>query len=190
MYKRQALYQDKGLQLQVEPGLREIDLGEWEDVPWAEIAIRWPQEYECWEKHPERCCVPGGETQAELRKRLRATFDRLVEQNRGKTIAIVSHGAAIRALLGSIADLPIAELPALGWCDNTAVSYVCVGDDDTPRLIYKYDNSHLGDFTTLGKQTWWRDGNDAENRNLWYQPAILPGDEEKLACLLYTSRCV
>ena len=39
-----AVAEAYGLTVEIRPVLREIDMGDWEDVPWAELPRIWPEE--------------------------------------------------------------------------------------------------------------------------------------------------
>ena len=82
---------------EVEPGMIEQSLGEWQGLPHAELPARlalpqhafWPL------SGHER--PPGGETLVEVIDRVGATLERLAAEYHGHDVVIVSHGGAIRA---------------------------------------------------------------------------------------------
>ncbi len=81
----------------VEPGLIEQHLGEWQGLAHAELPARLAQP-----KHPfwplagtER--PPGGETIAEMIRRVGPAIEALAARHRGEDVVAVSHGGAIRA---------------------------------------------------------------------------------------------
>ena len=57
---------------------------------------------------------------------------------------------------GKAHGLPVEQLNAIAWCDNTAVA--CLEfTGASVRLVYENDNSHLDkDVSTFEKQSWWR----------------------------------
>lgn len=108
-----------GLPLQVDPGLREVDLGRWSGLTGEEARARHPEEYAAW-LTGEDVRRGGGETLVEAAARARSVLDPLVAAlpERGLAVA-VTHGATARATLGHLLDLGRDQwwrLGALGNC--------------------------------------------------------------------------
>jgi alpha-ribazole phosphatase len=82
---------------EIEPGLIEQSLGEWQGLPHAELPARlalpkhafWPL---AGHERP-----PGGETMADVIARVGASLERLAVQHVDEDVVVVSHGGAIRA---------------------------------------------------------------------------------------------
>jgi alpha-ribazole phosphatase/probable phosphoglycerate mutase len=91
---------------EVLPALREIDFGDFEGIPYDEIAARYPAEYRCWMQEPAKVAFPNGESFSLLRARVLDAFMGIAEQRAGQTVAIVSHGGAIRALIAWALQIP------------------------------------------------------------------------------------
>ncbi len=155
-----AVADQHGLPVHTHPGLREIAGGEWEDVPFAELPERFPESYRDWVDAPYALALPGGETMAAFQHRLVQTVSELVARHEGQTICIATHGTAIRALVCYFYGEPLTYLNNIRWYDNASVTEIWV-DGDRFDVVTEGDNAHLGDTTTLGKQTWWkRDGEE------------------------------
>jgi len=82
-----------------EESLREIDFGLWEGLTHAEALKRYPKEYSAWAKDPLNAMVERGESFKRLKKRVVVFFDALLKNDKGKTLAIVSHSGPIRVIL-------------------------------------------------------------------------------------------
>lgn len=177
----EAIYKDRGIPFHVHPELREINLGIWEGIPWGELIYSSPKEYDAWTNTPHEFSVEGGETYAETYARIKAFIDKLVLENPNKDIAVVSHGGAIRALLCGLIYGDVLHLNDIGWCDNTAVACIEADENLNYNVIYKNDNSHLNELSTLNRQSWWKKGNNHGHHNLWFKKASLPRDLN-LAC--------
>ena len=94
----EILAESMGLDVRLEPGLREIDVGDWTGLTRSEIEARWPGELADWSEG-RRDSPLGGETRSHLAERARATLTRLaVEASAGDRMLAVSHGALIRNL--------------------------------------------------------------------------------------------
>ena len=168
-----ALYLPKGLPLQLEPGLREISMGDWEDDTWGGAARKYPEQMAYFSGGNTHYTSMGGESFQELRERVVATYYRLAAANDGKTIACVSHGEAIRTAVNAFYGRPLEEMHNMIPSDNTAVSCVEI-EGEQAKVIFYGDGAHLTpELSTLGKQTWWREPKEKaaiENQNIWYRP--------------------
>ncbi len=84
--------------LKADPRLKEIHLGAWEGVLATEIARRWPALFQAWETAPWQTRPPGGETIAEVQRRVYAAVDDIVARHPHETVAIVAHRLPIALL--------------------------------------------------------------------------------------------
>lgn len=176
-----ALYLPKGLPLHLEPGLREIDMGDWEDDTWGGAARREPERMSLFSKGGLGYVPLGGESFPQLQQRVLSTYARLAAQCDGQTIACVSHGEAIRVAMAGFLGCSLEEISKMPPSDNTAVSCVEIEGEQIKVLFYA-DGSHLTEeLSTLGSQTWWQDPGDAkalEDQNIWYRPWDPEGERE------------
>ena len=177
-----ALYVPKGLPLQTDRALREFSIGEWEDVPWAEWEYRDRDSLAAFNALEPRFHPAGGETPAQVRSRILGAFRRIARANEGKTIAVVSHGMATRILLGTLQGLDFPEMRDTAHSDNTAVSLV-EAEGDGARVVFRDDNSHLGELSTFAKQSWWKEKGGVE-ASLRYRTLRLPEDEASYLALM------
>ncbi|SBW01444.1 Phosphoglycerate mutase family protein [uncultured Eubacteriales bacterium] len=174
-----AVYRPKGLPLQIRADLREIHLGVWEDRSWGEVAYTDPERMRAFNNSLSTWSVEGGETFRQLGDRMAAAMLDIVAQNPGRTVAVFSHGMAIRALQGTLLGLPEKEWTTLGHGDNTCVTCIEV-DEGRASILWRNDNSHLPEeISTLAKQSWWKAGSGAkEDTNLRYVPLDMEKDSE------------
>ena len=97
----------------------------------------------------------------------------------GQTVALFSHGSAIRCLQGAIRGMGPGEMDSLGHSDNTGVTCLEV-EGDQINILFENDNSHLPEeISTLARQKWWksREGSIAD-ANMWFRPLDLDREEE------------
>lgn len=147
----------KGVPITTMPELMEINGGEFEGVPFGELPKRFPQAYVNWQSHPELCSPPGGEKMADVFIRMKAAIDSIAQKHPGKTVAVVSHGCAIRCYLCYASGWDIEKLRYMQWCDNTAVSKVEYDEQFVPHILYKNDSGHLPtEHSTFATQDWWK----------------------------------
>ena len=179
MTTAKAVYLSHGLELHTDPGLREISLGAWEDKPWGELERCDAMNLIRFNHSSPDFRVEGGETFAQVQARLKGAVLRLAAAHPGQTIALFSHGTAIRCLQAALRGLGPGEMDGLGHSDNTAVS--CLKWDGAAfQLAFEGDNSHLDPaISTLARQSWWRrDGKRAEDVNLWFRPLDLERESQ------------
>jgi broad specificity phosphatase PhoE len=98
-----------GLTVQTEPGLLDIDYGEWQGLTPAEAAERYPTLYQTWQIAPDRVHFPGGETLGQVQARARSALDATAVRHPDETIVLVSHLVVCRLILCSVLGLPLAR---------------------------------------------------------------------------------
>ena len=102
-----------GVEVRLEAGLREIDVGDWAGLTRSEIKARWPRELADWSEGRRESPL-GGETRSHLVERSRSTLTRLAaEAGAGERMLVVTHGALIRNLDRAL-GLPPESMPNLG----------------------------------------------------------------------------
>lgn len=165
-----AVYVPKGLELHTDPGLRELKLGDWEDMTFGFVRHRFPQAMELFNRTDPAWEVPGGESFFQLGERVEEAVRRIARRHSGQTVALFSHGMAIRQFLGRVKNIPPEQWHSMPHGDNTAVSCL-TWDGERFAIEFEMDNSHLSeDISTLARQAWWRKGGKAQDVNLWYAP--------------------
>ncbi len=174
-----AVYLSHHLPLRTDPGLREVAMGEWEDKPWGQVGREDRQQLIYFNANDPRWHIPGGETFPILRERLVTTLEKIARAHDGQTVAVASHGMAIRNALAGILGLPVEEGNQVAHCDNTGVSLLEF-EDGKWTAVYLNDNSHLtGDLSTFAGQKWWKAGSGLwDDANLWYRPLDMKTEGE------------
>ncbi len=177
-----AVYRPKNLPLHRCPGLREICVGDWEGRTWGDIARATPQAMADFGSRMDRWSIPGAETPAEVLERVRRAVEDIARENPGKTLALFSHGYAIRLLLANLQGISLrdtGEKSPTG--DNTAVSLL-EWDGERLRVVFANDNSHLktpeylaGEKPTRAKRAF------ALEPGLWFRPLEGPEAQERLS---------
>jgi probable phosphoglycerate mutase len=117
-----------GLPVEVDPGLREVDVGDWSGRLLTEIEEvdpagfqRWRQGHKAWR---------GGESYEEMGERVVAAVLRLAARHPRQTVLIVTHGGSIRACRASAAGLDYAasRVAAIGSMANCEVAELHLAD--------------------------------------------------------------
>ena len=98
------------------PRLREIDVGSWSGLTRAEITARFPGAFET------TYHAPDGETPDLFALRVGGALTELAERHPGETLAIVTHGGTIRAMLRHV--LGQATEHTIPFIGNTSLTEV------------------------------------------------------------------
>ncbi len=155
MSTAEAVNKYHGLEIIRDEQLVEINGGVWEGMPWIDIPKRYPKEYEVWENRMYDFEIENGESVRQVYERMKAAVTAIAAENHGRTIAVVSHGCALRTYLCYAMGMPIERLKDVGWSDNTAVSLVEYDDNLVPKIIFRNNNDHLTDeLSTLSHSAW------------------------------------
>jgi broad specificity phosphatase PhoE len=128
-----------GLAAVVEPDLREVHLGAWEGLTVDEIASLYADVYARMRHSPFDFLPPGGESTAALIERVRRAVDRIAAGHNGETVAVFTHGGALRAIAYVITG---STASWHGPVHNAGLSIV-EWDGDERRILLWDDRSHL-----------------------------------------------
>ena len=99
-----------GLEVRVDPRLREINHGRWEGMLFGEIRARYPEEVKRRRENPLTFAPPGGETVQHVKERFLAAVADIVRRHPAGNVAIVSHGLAIAIVRAHYGDYPAAKI--------------------------------------------------------------------------------
>ncbi len=130
------------LPLHTDPDLREINLGPWEALFFANVFRDEPESAELFLFDPDHWVREGAETFGQVTERAYAALERIARRHEGQTVAVVSHGVTIRCLLAKITGTPLNETKRLPIGGNTAVSRL-LWDGERFTAAYLNDASHL-----------------------------------------------
>ena len=173
-----AVWRPKNLPLTTFKGLREINMGVWEDQTWGDVFRLDGDSLRRHNSMDPGWRVEGSETFQDVRTRMERSLRNIAARHPGQTVAVFSHGTAIRNALAVFHGMTVAESIALGHSDNTAVSLLEF-DGDRVKVVFENDNSHLPEeISTLARQGWWKNqGRTIDQTNLWFRPLEVCGGE-------------
>ncbi len=129
------------LQVQTEPGLIDINYGEWTGLTPEEVRQRWPELIAAWYQHPETVHIPGGETLEQLRQRGMQTINQLIAHHPQETIAVVGHTAINRTIILGALRLGNERFWHIEQ-DNCAINVIKAESGDFTIALIN-DTSHL-----------------------------------------------
>ena len=109
-----------GLEPVLDASLRELNIGVWEGMTWAEIIARYPAEWEARLADIVNYRVPEGENLLDLEARAMPTVRGIVERHRGEEVLVVAHGGINRVILLDAIGAPLSSL------FNIEQTYACL----------------------------------------------------------------
>jgi len=104
----------KSLPIGILDALRELDFGEFEGRTYDEIEASHPAFYRQWMESPTEVQFPGGESFSQVRARVLQARDDLLIRHRSESIAVFTHGGAIRILIAEALGMPAHNLFRIG----------------------------------------------------------------------------
>jgi alpha-ribazole phosphatase len=145
-----------GVRLSLDPDLREIALGAWEGLTYAEVHDQQPAALAAWQNDPINGAPPGGETALALQRRVVRAIGRWWAPEPEARLVWVTHGGVISALLCHALGLDLTRR----WQfrrDNASITELDVGDDyiivmrlnDTAHLETTPDGEPVEDCQAL-----------------------------------------
>lgn len=147
----QAIAERKSLPVHPFPALREINGGDWEDVPFRELPIRFPEEFYCWDQRMDLLQMPNGESAIDFQKRVVDAICQIRKTFAGQNICVVTHGTVIKMLLCFFKNIPLQDFCKQNWHDNASITVV-EEEKGTYRVRREGYNAHLGSLGTIQKQ--------------------------------------
>lgn len=112
--------------------LEEFHLGELEGRTFQEVQERFPAELDAFRNHPDKYVTDrvGGETFPEVIDRMTPAIQRIFRDNPNPedNVMIVSHGAALNALINALLGVPLSDLRKKGGIRNTSVTVLETSD--------------------------------------------------------------
>lgn len=121
-----AVRSRQGLERVDDAELRELERGSWVGLRPEEVDARWPRAWSAWCEEPHVRSAPGGESLADLDRRVRPRLDHWAARFPGQSIALVTHAWVIRVLVCHVVGLSLSQAPKLeiGTADFVALRWL------------------------------------------------------------------
>jgi broad specificity phosphatase PhoE len=137
----EAIAKYHGVKVVDHPGLSDLVYGDWEEVPLAEVKVKFADLYRQWESAPHTVRFPGGETLDELRTRSLAAVDEVVQRHPDQVVLLSAHRAVNKVLIAAFIGLDSSHFWRIAQ-DTTCVNrFHRVGD--TWHIMALNDACHL-----------------------------------------------
>lgn len=98
-----------GINVQIEPRLREINQGQWEGVLVEDIKARYAEVWSMRTEDPANVRPPGGETVREVATRVYAALNDIARLFPNGRVLIVSHGLSIATVICRDKGIPVGQ---------------------------------------------------------------------------------
>ena len=99
-----------GLKPQPNAAFREINLGEWEGLTRDEIVAQFPVEFEERSQNLPYFRIRNGESFADLQARVIRQIETVLEEFKGKNIALIAHGGVNRVIITHVLGMELKNL--------------------------------------------------------------------------------
>jgi broad specificity phosphatase PhoE len=132
---------DGSMPVETFDGLREMNLGVWEEQLAADIRKEYPKEIKVWFDRPSRLRIEGGETMRSFRRRVTNAMDQIRDLHADRTVAVFTHGGVIRIYLTALLGMKLDDV----WrfkIDNCSLTRVFF-PGKKPRIDLLGDVHHL-----------------------------------------------
>ena len=120
----QAIARHHQLDVQISPGLIDMNLGEWEGLERRLVAEKYKESYDLWMTRPEKVKIPGGESLADVKERAAVLIDEVTTRYSG-TVVLVSHRVPCKVLICALLGLDDSHFWNIeqGNCGITTFNY-------------------------------------------------------------------
>lgn len=137
----EAIARHHGLTVQDLPGLIDLNYGDWQGVPLAEVKVRYADLYRQWETAPHTVRFPNGETLEEVRTRALAAVHEVLARHSGQTVVLAAHRVVNKVLIAAFIGLDNSHFWRIGQ-DTTAINRFA-WIDNTWHILAVNDTCHL-----------------------------------------------
>jgi len=138
----QAVSAATGAKLTRTESLREIRAGGWEGVEFDDLRRNWPS-FQVWLKDIGNAACDGGETVAQLQKRIIAAVQQIAEDHPEQTVVLTTHATAIRVLQCYCEGKPLSQARDVPWVANTSITEITY-EKGAFSVVRANGTDHLG----------------------------------------------
>jgi probable phosphoglycerate mutase len=136
-----------GVEIKVEEGFNNIELGNWEGRYKKEIEKRFPVEWKLWVSNPEKLQVKGIETLYEVQKRSMTCLNNLISKHKGETLAVVSHRAVLKPLIAGCLNIASPYFWKI-HLDTASYSFLLYKEGMEYCLVQLNQTKHLKEYVS------------------------------------------
>lgn len=113
-----------GVPVELDEGFAECAFGEWDGFTFTEVREHWPEQLDAWLASTE-VAPPGGESFADVNRRVEAARRGVLDRHAGKRVIIVAHVTPIKVMVSQAleTDLTLLFKMELSPCSLTTLAW-------------------------------------------------------------------
>lgn len=139
----EAVNRYHGLPIKPDRRLIEINGGEIDGMPWKRIIADYPELGDVWMNALHDFSTQKGESMRDVYARAHTTLRDMADKNRGKSIALATHGGFIKNILCWLKFGDITHLMEIPWPENASVTLLEFDENLDCKIVYDNDFSFL-----------------------------------------------
>jgi len=137
----EAIARHHGVSVQDLPGIIDLNYGDWQGMPLAEVKVKYADLYHQWETAPHTVRFPNGETLDEVRDRAWAAVEEVVTRHPDQIVVLAAHRVVNKVLITAFIGLDNSHFWRIGQ-DTTAINRFA-WRGDTWHIMLVNDTCHL-----------------------------------------------
>jgi broad specificity phosphatase PhoE len=138
--------EEKGIEIEVMPGLMEVDMGEWDGQYVDKLFKDEGEIVGLWMANPSSVSIPGGEDFGAVRERVLAATREITSRHPGPDLVlIVTHGGPIRGILCEALKMDLDDMfrVQIDLASVSTVKYFDGGIPETAMVTLVNETYHL-----------------------------------------------
>jgi broad specificity phosphatase PhoE len=148
----EIIAQAVGAEVCTENGIKEIDAGLWEGVPWKDLITLFPEDRKVWIEDIGKCRCTGGESVAEVYERVVLALKALEKKYSGKTVVVACHYTPVRSMWCWAKGFKAEDMAACSSVpENASVTVISV-ENGVPEALEYNICQHLLDAGLIEKR--------------------------------------
>ncbi|MFC1862258.1 histidine phosphatase family protein [Chloroflexota bacterium] len=124
------------LDVEIAPGLIDLDFGEWQGLSHQEVKDRYKEFYRAWINHPDKVKIPAGESLDDVRGRAIGVVNEVTAKYEG-TVVLVSHRVVNKVLICALLGLDNSHFWKIRQDTCGITTFTC----EKERFILKEHNN-------------------------------------------------
>ena len=137
----QAIASHHGLEVRIEPFLKEMEVGELEGIPISELGTSFSTYMLEWRQGEGTARLPGGESLVDLSNRVWAAVQSMMKDNKQGNVVLVSHYFVTVSIICRALGMPVTHIGRIR-VQNASISILDFSSRQ-PSLILLGDTCHL-----------------------------------------------
>ncbi len=137
----------RGLEIKTSKNLREVYAGAWQGMLYKDIKEKFPESWDTCKNDRLNGRCDDGESEQEVFLRVKNEVDRIIEENKGKTILIATHSNPIIVMLSYYNGLKTGKM-TFHTISNASISIINYDENGVGRIECEDASEHLASQAT------------------------------------------